>query len=570
MADKKVNILIAAKQRVSGVLNRIKRGLRSLGRAAVSTQGMIAGAVAAAGLVQGARASIQAISKQINAERRLEGVLRASGNAAGFSAEQLKARAAALQEATTFGDEAIIGMQAQLATFGNIAGENFNRATEAALDMSAVFDQSLRQSARQLGQALAEPEAGLTRLRRQGVVFTDQQKEMIQTFAESGRLAEAQAAILNKLDSAFGGTAKAIAEGPVGAIQQAQNSIGDLVEQVGAALAPTVAKVATAISDVAEGFIPSLTAAIKGAAQFIFQALGFVGQAIEAYQVHVAKSMAAVSFAFNRFGELAGIALNTALLAVVQFKNQAIHFFTETIPSTLTWFLDNWKDIFKTLFDFTKTVFINLADNIADIIQNIPALIRGKVDLSDLWTPITEGFKSSLSELPEIADREMGGLEKQLAEKVGSSAAEIGKQFNEQLGLAEQGVRDRSGVPQFLQQLAEQGLAGAEESTRKAMKSIQPTTTPAAAGGSGGDSGGGTIARGRGRGGIDAIEIGRQFRGLSDRFRAGVGVKPPEQQVVDQAKVQTKATQKQTKAIEMLTREFKSGGVRTVRASLSR
>ena len=36
------------------------------------------------------------------------------------------------------------------------------------------------------------------------------------------------------------------------------------------------------------------------------------------------------------------------------------HFFVEVIPATLKWFWQNWWDIFTTMWNFTKTIAVNI------------------------------------------------------------------------------------------------------------------------------------------------------------------------------------------------------------------
>jgi hypothetical protein len=130
---------------------------------------------------------------------RLAKVLKATGNAAGFTAEQLEENAQKLQDATTFDDTDIKTSQALIASFTNITGENFKKATKAALDMTALMGGDLRSNTIQLAKALSDPVKGLTGLARSGVIFTEQQKRMIKTMAETGRVAEAQTEIFSIL-----------------------------------------------------------------------------------------------------------------------------------------------------------------------------------------------------------------------------------------------------------------------------------------------------------------------------------------------------------------------------------
>lgn len=167
------------------------------------------------------------------AEKKLEAVLTATGNAAGYNLEQLKKMASGMQEATTTGDEVVLSGMAMLATFKQIRGEGFERATQAALDMSHVMDTDMKSSVIMIGKALNDPIANLSAMTRAGVQFTEGQKEQIKTLWESGDAMAAQNIILNELESQFGGTAAAVREIFGGAVEAAGNALGDTKEEMG-------------------------------------------------------------------------------------------------------------------------------------------------------------------------------------------------------------------------------------------------------------------------------------------------------------------------------------------------
>src|SRR3990167_5767978 len=70
---------------------------------------------------------------------QLEAGLKSTGNAVGYTRDQLAKFAAGLQKTTTFGDEAIQGAQAILLTFTKIGHEAFPKATEAVLDLATAM-----------------------------------------------------------------------------------------------------------------------------------------------------------------------------------------------------------------------------------------------------------------------------------------------------------------------------------------------------------------------------------------------------------------------------------------------
>ena len=216
-----------------------------------SALGGLKSALGALGVAFGARQlvsfgteSIELFREQQKAIAQVEAGLKSTGNTAGFTSEQLQEMASALQKETIFGDEQILkDATAQLLTFTNISGEQFDRTQQAALDLATRLDGDLKSASIQLGKALNDPVANLSALSRSGIQFSDDQKAVIKSLTESGRLAEAQTLILDELNKQYGGSAKAAAEAD-GGIQQLKNAIGDAKEEFGRylmeALKPTI------------------------------------------------------------------------------------------------------------------------------------------------------------------------------------------------------------------------------------------------------------------------------------------------------------------------------------------
>jgi len=213
-------------------------GAQNVGRN-IAGIGLAAAAVVVGGLAllkKGLSETTELASIQENAEIRLAGVINATGGAAGYTLQQLRAMAGELQGLTTVGDETILAGQSILATFKEIKGDTFRDATAAAVDMSTVMGQDLKSSMVQLGKALNDPTQGMSALSRVGVSFTEEQKEMIKTLQASGDIMGAQAVILQELKSEFGGTAAAIRDTFAGSVTAAGNAYGDLKEEIGFAI----------------------------------------------------------------------------------------------------------------------------------------------------------------------------------------------------------------------------------------------------------------------------------------------------------------------------------------------
>ena len=119
-------------------------------------------------------------SAAIGAERqqmKLEGLLRATGGAAGWSARQIEDFAVKLGKDTLASTQEVRDAAGILLTFKAVAGEAFGRTLELAQDLAEAGFGTLAGNATQLGKALESPATGLSALTKSGVSFTVAQKE---------------------------------------------------------------------------------------------------------------------------------------------------------------------------------------------------------------------------------------------------------------------------------------------------------------------------------------------------------------------------------------------------------
>lgn len=171
-------------------------------------------------------------------------IIKATGGAAKVSAGQVGALAESLSEKAGVDDEVIQTGANLLLTFKNVRNEAgqgsavFDRATAAAVDLSASGFGSVDSSAKMLGKALNDPLKGISALGKAGVTFTQQQKDQIKVLVESGDVLGAQKIILGEVESQVGGVAAASAT--MG--EKVKVSWDNLKEQVGTALLPALDK----------------------------------------------------------------------------------------------------------------------------------------------------------------------------------------------------------------------------------------------------------------------------------------------------------------------------------------
>lgn len=150
--------------------------------------------------------------------------------------------------ATGIDDELIRGNEAVLLTFKNLASTAtkangpFDRAVAILNDLAAAGKDV---SAAQLGKALEDPIAGMTALKRAGVVFNAEQKKTIANFVKSGDAIGAQDFMLKALEGQVGGTAEAMASNT----DKMAARFEDLAERASTALLPAVDNISQSFAD---------------------------------------------------------------------------------------------------------------------------------------------------------------------------------------------------------------------------------------------------------------------------------------------------------------------------------
>lgn len=224
------------------IQGQVTAGISRLGGLMGPAIAGIVGGAGLAGLLSVAESSVEEATKAQASYARLAAVLRATGNAAGYTTDQLAAYAGELQASTTAGDDDIMESMAILGTFKSVAGDVFKRATASALDLSATGFGSVASATTQLAKALEDPVRGLGALRRVGVSFSAEQERQIKLFATTNQVAKAQEIILEAVEGQVKGTAAALADTDAGKLQQVSNVLGDVKEELGAAILPLFIK----------------------------------------------------------------------------------------------------------------------------------------------------------------------------------------------------------------------------------------------------------------------------------------------------------------------------------------
>lgn len=139
----------------------------------------------------------------------------------------------------------------------------------------------------------------------------------------------------------------------------------------------------------------------------------------------------AAEFIMMNFGDVAAMLWTEQQLKVVRFANQITHVFTHTIPELFSWFVNNFGDIMATLESLWRTTWQNMTQNVGVLLMNLPGIIAGTVSVEELWTPLTQGFQNTIRELPQLSEREISGLEADLADQLAGQQNQLQQGFEE-------------------------------------------------------------------------------------------------------------------------------------------
>lgn len=238
--DKNTKIIISASDQTKQAIDSVKTNLGSLetksNAVGLSLGRMLVPLGGAAGVVGVLGRMVGETIKASNEQAQLAAVLRSTGNAAGFTQDQLNRMAESLSGRSIFSAGDINNAQTRLLSYTGIVGKQFPEAMQVVIDMSARMGMSLEQSAETIGRALDVPSQGYQALTRQGFRFSDSQKELIKQLEETGRVSEAQDIIIQQLKSSYDGAAEAARNTLGGALSALRNQIDDLFQAGGSSV----------------------------------------------------------------------------------------------------------------------------------------------------------------------------------------------------------------------------------------------------------------------------------------------------------------------------------------------
>lgn len=224
----------------------LKRGIAD---ATSAVQGFGGAIQAAAGMmafskIASAFGSVIAESSRAAAEsRRFANTMQGVGTAA--DPQHLYDLAAALQNVTTFDDEATISAASMMARFKMSQGQ-IEAMLPSVQDLAAYMGKDLSSAADDVGRAVSVGAEGLRALH---LGFTESERKAFGLASQSQRVA----ILMARMKEQVGGFAQVMASTASGAMTQLDNALGDLKEAFGGILDAPVAAALRAITSAVQG-----------------------------------------------------------------------------------------------------------------------------------------------------------------------------------------------------------------------------------------------------------------------------------------------------------------------------
>lgn len=181
---------------------------------------MLSGGIAFASFIAFQR---QAIPTAIEYEKQMFRIgeqLKLTGNAAGFTAEELNELSEDIAHATLASAKGVRDAVSVLLQFEVGSRRNFKNLLTVAQSISSVFGGDIVTNIRKLGRAVEDPKKGLESLQRVMPRLNDEFRDLQVELKESGRVLESSTDIVDALMGKFSGQGEAEGKGLAGRVDE--------------------------------------------------------------------------------------------------------------------------------------------------------------------------------------------------------------------------------------------------------------------------------------------------------------------------------------------------------------
>lgn len=330
-------------------------------------------------LIAAGFAASKAATEAADAMGQVDAAIASMGNAAGRTREELADLAEGLMRNSLYDDDDILRkVTANLLTFGNVAGAQFDRAQQAAVNLATRMKTDLQSATLLVGKALNDPVKGMTAMGRAGIQFTDAQKAMIKSMVEAGNIAGAQTIILGELEKQFGGAAAAAQN--TDPYDRMRDSLNSVTESAGAIVNKFLVPFLGGVASLLDGF-NSLSPAVQ---EFVVIGAG-VAAALGPALVAIGAVVGAVGTLVTTLGTGGALAGVGAVLAPIAPLILPIAAAVAAVVGAFLLFRDDVEPVLKRLW---ATAQETLGPALADLFATVSDLVGG---LAGAWTGFFDG-----------------------------------------------------------------------------------------------------------------------------------------------------------------------------------
>ena len=341
-----------------------------------------------------AAASVKAFDTQAKAETKLLTALKGREDIQ----KRLIAQAKELQTKTLFGDEETIAAQAMLATMG-LEEEAIMRLIPLVQDMATAKGMNLVQAADLVAKSVGSSTNALSRY---GITITGAvgSQERLNTATEA-------------LNKAFGGQAEAVSKVGLGPLTQLKNILGDLSEDIGKIILPTLNDLAKDVKELALRFDGLTDATKKNIVKW-----GAITAAVGPFLILIGKTFTSIAFLIPLIVRLGGAFKKLSILMFNLIKKNpwlllatGIAAIGVAIADTLGAF-DKWlgteDEVQEETDKTTETIndlndaLLNVDKTITKVSANKPEIFKDLVftptqPLGEFMSPISGQFTEDMS-----------------------------------------------------------------------------------------------------------------------------------------------------------------------------
>ena len=406
----KINLPIVSKFDSKGIL-QAKSGLDGLSAAGKAFAGVsaVAFAAAAAGAVAFAAEAVRAAAKGESVSKSLQVIAKNSG-AFGTTADEVKkatgeimAYTKSLSNLTGIDDEilnSIVRGWLAVPEFAAKGVDGLEKMVKVVADVAAGTGKDIQAVGQAFIKIAGDESTALSKLMRQGIIFTDGQKEMYQAILDTSGEVAAQDYLIGELGKTYAGAAEAAAN-PFDVLTQ---NVQNLQEELGTYLLPALQLFIDKMQEFIQKHGPELEVAFQRVGEFaivVVEAFGdfadwwaenpdlFNGIVIGLGAVTAAMIALNIAMAANPIG------LVIALLAGVAV---AVGFAATNMNRYATYFVGLW--------DFMRGGVLNAVE----VIHNgVAGMVNGIVDGINRIVDVINLLGGSLEHVSKMGNLDLGG-----------------------------------------------------------------------------------------------------------------------------------------------------------------